>query len=109
VVIRHVKYICEPRNINVEVTFPVNSRHVNLSIKVNDKPAYEKQYLFYSYPTKQNEYDWMIAVFCSNFVNLSHDELELHTDEDKYMLALNAHKFLNKVLYKSGNVVWSRC
>ena len=108
VIIRHVKYICEPREINVEVAFPINSRHVDLSIKVNDKPAYEKQYSFHSYPAKPNEYDWMIAIFCSNFVNLSREELDFHIDEDKYMLALNVHKFLNKVLHKSGKVVWSR-
>ena len=49
-----------------------------------------------------------LAIFCSNFVNLSREELDFHIDEDKYMLALNVHKFLNKVLHKSGKVVWSR-
>lgn len=105
---RHVKYICEPRNINVEVDFPVTSRHVNLSIKVNNKSAYEKQYLLQNYPTKKNEYDLMVAIFCSNFVNLTRDELDYYTGADEYMLALHAHKSLNKVLHKSGNVVWTK-
>lgn len=107
-IVRHVKYVCEPRVINVEVDFPVSSRHVILTIKLNNKAAYTRKYLLQDYPTKKNEYDLIVAIFCSNFINFTKDELDYYTTDEEYMLALNAHKNLNKVLHKSGNIVWTR-
>ena len=41
-------------------------------------------------------------------MSFTDDEIDYYTNSNEYMLALNAHKKLNKVLHKSGTVVWTR-
>ena len=34
-ILRNVKYICEPRSITVETNFPLSSTHVQIELKIN--------------------------------------------------------------------------
>jgi hypothetical protein len=107
-ILRHVKYICEPRNITIEANFPLSSRHLELEIKVNDKLAFKQYYNTKNYPAKKEDYDQFVKRFCKSFMYFTDDEIDYYTSADEYMLALNVHKNLNKVLHKSGVIVWTR-
>jgi len=105
-ILRHVSYICEPRNINIEVHFPVNSRHVIISLIVDNKVAKKTAYFMTDFPTERDTYDYFVEKFCNNFINHTEDQLYMHSKE--YMLALNAHRNLKKVLYRTGKKIWER-
>tara|TARA_R110000824_G_scaffold235420_1_gene424231 strand:- start:112 stop:468 length:357 start_codon:yes stop_codon:yes gene_type:complete len=107
-ILRHVKYICDPRNITIEMIFPLISRHIELELKINDALAFKQYYNTKNYPTKKEDYDQYVKKFCKNFMSFTDDEIDYYTNSNEYMLALNAHKKLNKVLHKSGTVVWTR-
>ena len=107
-ILRNVKYICDPRSITIEANFPLSSRYVELLIKINNVPAYNQHYRTNSYPAKKEDYDQYIKRFCTSFMNFTDSEIDYYTNADEYMLALNVHKNLNKVLHKSGVVVWTR-
>ena len=105
-IIRHVSYICEPRNINIEVDFPVNSRHITIILKVDNKLAQKHYYHISGYPTKKEEYDSYVKRFCISFINFTEDELYQYSEN--FMPALNAHRNLKKVLHRAGKVIWRR-
>jgi len=107
-ILRHAKYICEPRNITIEAGFPLSSRHIEIEIKIDNKLAYKQYYNTKNYPAKKEDYDQFVKRMCKAFIYFTDDEISYYTSDDEYMLALNAHRNLKKVLHKSGAVVWVR-
>jgi hypothetical protein len=105
-IIRYVKYICDPRNITIEVEFPVNSRHFVIKLNVDAKTAKRAVYNVSFFPTQREEIDKIIEKFCDNFLNFK--ETDLYRIADEYMPALYVHRKLQKVLSKPGNLVWAR-
>ena len=92
----------------VEAKFPLTSTHVEIELKINDKLAFKQVYNTRNYPAKKEDYDKFVKRFCNSFMYFTDDEIGYYTNPDEYMLALNAHKNLNKVLHKSGIVIWAR-
>ena len=105
-ILRQASYICDPRNMLIEVEFPISSRYVILVLKVDNKIAKTSTYSMLRYPKKHEEYDRFVRIFCNNFLNYTEDDLYKIADE--YMPALNAHRNLKKVLNRSGKLIWSR-
>ena len=105
-VLRQANYICDPRNMVIEVDFPIDSRHVIITLKVDNKVAKKSGYMMPIYPKKREEYDFYVKRFCNAFLSYSEDELYRFADE--YMPALNAHMNLKKVLTRSGSTIWVR-
>ena len=69
-ILRHVNYICDPRTMTVEISFPIDSRYVIILLKVDNKVAKSLAYAMSIYPTKREEYDPYIKRFCDNFMKL---------------------------------------
>jgi len=105
-IVRQASYICEPRNISIEVEFPVNSRHVFISLIVDNIMAKKSAYFIMDFPTKKDAYDHLVEKFCNTFINYTENQLYAHAKE--YMPALHAHRNLKKVLRRSGKKIWKR-
>ena len=105
-IIRKANYVCEPRDITIEVELPVNSRRLFVSLKVGNKLAKKSSFRFEDFPTKEKEYDEYVKRFCTAFLIYIEDDLYDYTDD--YMAALNAHRNLKKVSNKLGKLIWKR-
>jgi len=105
-IIRKANYVCEPRDITIEVELPVNSRRLFVSLKVGNKLAKKSSFRFEDFPTKEKEYDEYVKRFCTAFLIYTEDDLYDYTDD--YMAALNAHRNLKKVSNKLGKLIWKR-
>jgi len=105
-IVRKATYVCEPRDITIEVELPVNSRRLFISLKVGDKIAKKSSFRFEDFPTKEKEYENYVKRFCTAFLLYTEDDLYDYTDN--YMAALNAHRNLKKVSNKLGKLIWKR-
>ncbi len=105
-IIRKANYVCEPRDITIEIDLPVNSRRLFISLKVGNKLAKKSSFRFEDFPTKEKEYDEYVKRFCTAFLLYTEDDLYDYTDN--YMAALNAYRNLKKVSSKLGKLIWSR-
>jgi hypothetical protein len=106
-ILRKVDYLCNPRNIIIEAECPIDGRYIAVKLVVDGKSAYSSYYTTpNSFPTKQEEYDIFIKIFCKKFLDFSENDLYHFADE--YMPALTAHRNLKKVLTRIGRTVWSR-
>lgn len=100
-------YICEPRRITLTAQkAPRTSAGINVFLYVDDKEAYSFFSSLDTFTPNKKDIDDHVARFCNLFKKLTEDVIQEKCDEDKMMLVLYIHRFLNKVESRSGLIVW---
>jgi len=99
------KFLCDPRNITIKIKYNYTGATI-ISINLNDKEALSIELHSKAVPKKEEDYYNITKQFCNMFVDLEEDDL--YNICEHYMLGLNTHRNLKKVINRSGFVIWSR-
>ena len=104
-VLDSAKFLCEPRNITIEVKYNYTGT-ITINLKLNDKSALSIELRSDIIPKKEEDYHSIIKQFCNMLINLKEDDL--YNICEHYMMCLNIHRNLKKVINRSGLTIWSR-
>jgi uncharacterized surface protein with fasciclin (FAS1) repeats len=102
-----VSYVCEPRDIIIEASRPVDSAHLKVELKVADKVALVGRYRI-GFTDDMDIIHEKIKVFCNALSKFTDKDIQYHVIAERITLALNAKKSLKEVRAKTGRLIWRR-
>jgi len=107
--IRYLDYVCDPPTITIEANYPAGSVYLLIDLKVHDKSALNAQYkLHFTNSITKEDINKKVKTFCNAILLFTKDEIYEYVDEDKTMLALYAHQYLQEVKTRTGSLIWKR-
>lgn len=104
-ILDNVKFICEPK----DITFKANYNYtgtITVSLNLNEVRAVSLELQTKEVPIREKDYFAIARRLCNLFMQLNEDDL--YDLCDPYMVGLNIHKNLKKVMTRSGILVWSK-
>ena len=102
-----VSYVCEPREMLIEASRPIDSAHLKVELKVANKVALVGRYKIGFIDDIEVVHE-KIKVFCAAISKFSDKEIQYHVIAERISLALNAKKSLKEVRAKTGRLIWRR-
>ena len=102
-----VSYVCEPREIVVEASRPIDSAHLTVELKVADKVALVGRYKIGFIDDIETVHE-KVKTFCDAAIKFTDKEIQYHVITERVSLALNAKKSLKEVRAKTGRLIWRR-
>jgi hypothetical protein len=100
-------YVCEPRRITLTASkAPRSSAGIDVFLYVDGREAYSFFSSLDTFTPTEKDIDDHVERFCNLFKKLTEDQIQEKCDEDKMMLVLYIHRFLNKVESRSGRTIW---
>ena len=102
-----VSYVCEPREVIIEASRPIDSAHLKVELKVAGKVALVGRYKIGFIDDIDTVHE-KVKVFCDAAIKFTDKEIQYHVIAERISLALNAKKSLKEVRAKTGRLIWRR-
>jgi len=102
-----VSYVCEPRNIVIEATRPIDSQHLTVELKVSGKVALVGRYKVGFIDDIDTVHE-KVKIFCEAVSKFTDKEIQYHLIAERITPALSAKQTLREVRAKTGRLIW-RC
>tara|TARA_Y100000310_G_C20443196_1_gene697102 strand:+ start:466 stop:810 length:345 start_codon:yes stop_codon:yes gene_type:complete len=105
--IGYVSYVCDPRDIIIEATRPIDSQHLTVELKVSGKVALVGRYTV-GFIDDIDTIHEKVKKFCEAVNKFTDKEIQHHLIAERIIPALSAKQTLKEVRAKTGRLIWSR-
>tara|TARA_R110000824_G_scaffold61211_1_gene163002 strand:- start:78 stop:425 length:348 start_codon:yes stop_codon:yes gene_type:complete len=103
--IEFVSYVCEPRDVIIEASRPVDSAHLKVELKVAGKVALVGKYKVGFIDDIEIIHE-KVKTFCDSVRQFTDKEIQYHVVAERLTPALRAKRSLKEVRAKTGRLIW---